>query len=108
MLQSFHKCSRVSDNGADGPKSSLKLILSGDRTQAFAIVQGPSSAVSFMYQNLMLQISESRVLPHTEITGVSTAFFISTRNWKVDNESNPFKIIEAEEIIKRNKKLGLS
>ena len=83
MLRSFNKCACVSYGEAHQiPIVHMKLILSGNGTQAYAIIEGSTSSLSIIYQTFMLAIADTNAV-HNLITGVYTAFFLSTRYWEV-------------------------
>ena len=60
MLRSFNKCACVSYGEArQTPIVHMKLILSGNGTQAYAIIEGPTSSLSIIYQMFMLSIADN-------------------------------------------------
>jgi hypothetical protein len=70
MLRSFNKCACVSYGEArQTPIVHMKLILSGNGTQAYAIIEGPTSSLSIIYQMFMLAIADTNAASNL-ITGV--------------------------------------
>ena len=70
MLRSFNKCACVSYGEArQTPIVHMKLILSGNGTKAYAIIEGPTSSLSIIYQTFMLAIADTNAGGNL-ITGV--------------------------------------